>query len=106
MKCLDDTSCALWLKDWAQKVLPLSFREKQSDYFGKKGMSLAVDVFFQRNSSGNLTNLVYFTVIFRCDQDMVSTLNVADHVLKQYKMDNPMVTKLFIRLCGRIIIRS
>ena len=89
MKCLDNLEYAFWLKDWAQKVLPSTFREKQSDYFGKKGMSVHVDVFFQKNEKGKLTKLVYFTVIFRCEQDMLSTLNVAHHVLQQYNIDNP-----------------
>lgn len=95
--CREDNEYAFWLRDWAQKVLPLSFREKQSDYFGKKGMSLHIDVFFQKENSGNLCKLVYFTVIFRCDQDMLSTLNVADHVLNQYRKDNPKVKKLLTK---------
>ena len=56
-----------WLKDWTQEVLPSTFTEKQPDYFGKKGMSVHVDVSFQRNEIGNLTKLVYSTVIFHCD---------------------------------------
>jgi hypothetical protein len=40
------TTCGVWLRDWAQKVLPMKFRESQKEYFGKKGMSLHIDVFF------------------------------------------------------------
>ena len=97
MKCLDNLEYAFWLKDWAQKVLPSTFREKQSDYFGKKGMSVHVAILFQKNEQRKLTKLVYFTVLFRCDQDMLSTLNVAQHVLQQYKIDNPKVWKLLIK---------
>ena len=42
-------------------IAPSTFREKQSDYFGKKGMSVHVDVIFQRNEIGKLKKLVYFT---------------------------------------------
>ena len=42
---LNDESC-FWLKDYAQKILPFKFREGQKDYFGKKGMSMHIDVFF------------------------------------------------------------
>ena len=97
MECLQSLEYAFWLKDWAQKVLPSTFREKQSDYFGKKGMSVHIDVFFQQNEIGKLTKFVYFTVIFRCDQNMLSTLGVAEHVLLQYKVDNPRVAKLLIK---------
>ena len=31
--------------DWAQKILPQKYREGQSEYFGKKGMSLLVSSF-------------------------------------------------------------
>ena len=33
---LQDTSTGFWLSDWAQKVLPVSYRESQREYFGKK----------------------------------------------------------------------
>ena len=39
-----DPSCVIWLSDWAQKVIPSMFREGQRDYFGKKRMSVHVDV--------------------------------------------------------------
>ena len=43
--CLEKDETALfWLKDYCQKVTPMKFREGQVDYFGKKGMSLHVDV--------------------------------------------------------------
>ena len=47
MECLNNLEYAFWLKDW--KALPSTIREKQSEYFGKKGMSVHVDVSFQRN---------------------------------------------------------
>ena len=50
MGYLESGHSALWLKEWAQKALPISFRENQADYFGKKGMSLAVDVFYREKT--------------------------------------------------------
>ena len=40
---LDEASC-LWLKDYCQKILPMKFDEGQINYFGKKGMTLHVDI--------------------------------------------------------------
>jgi hypothetical protein len=40
-----DTSTAYHTIDWAQKYLPQTFREGQSAYFGKKGMSALVGSF-------------------------------------------------------------
>lgn len=39
---------ALWIRDYCQNVLPMRFRESQSSYFGKKGMSLHADVFLMK----------------------------------------------------------
>ena len=39
-------STAFWLKDYCQKILPAKYQEGQKEYFGKKGMTLHVDVFF------------------------------------------------------------
>ena len=46
-----DKSSAFWLRDFAQKVLPVKFREGQREYFGKRGISLHVDVFFVKKDS-------------------------------------------------------
>ena len=44
-----DESTALLTIDWSQKVLPQEFREGQSAYFGKRGMSLLVGSFLFKN---------------------------------------------------------
>ena len=44
-----DKSTALLTIDWSQKILPQEFREGQSAYFGKKGMSLLVGLFAFKN---------------------------------------------------------
>lgn len=94
MDQLDDVT-ALWLCDWAQKILPVKFREGQRDYFGKKGMSLSVDVLLKKCvTSGEVQKSVYLTSIYRCDQDTEDTLCVGDHVLQQIKKDHPKVTHI------------
>ena len=69
-----DNETGLWLSDWAQKILPVEFREGQKSYFGKKGMSMHIDCFFYKNESGDLKKKVYHTVIQKCDQDAQDTL--------------------------------
>ena len=53
-------------------------------FFGKKGMSLNCEIFFKKNEDV-LVKSVYVTTIYRCDQDMIARLNIADIVLKEYK---------------------
>ena len=91
-----DSKTALWIKDFAQKVLPQNYREGQKEYFGKKGMSLHIDVFF-RMDGDDLQKHTYFTAIFRCKQGLVDVLNIGENVLGQYSTDCPDVKSLFLK---------
>ena len=84
-----------WLSDWAQRILPIRYREGQKEYFGKKGMSLHIDVLLQQQQTGTPQKDVYFTATYRSDQDVVETLCVADHVLEQIKKDCPSLEGLY-----------
>ena len=92
---LDDVT-AFWLKDFAQKVLPQRYREGQKEYFGKKGMSLHIDVFF-RKENDDLLKYVYFSCIFRSPQTMLDVLNIGDSVLQQFRSDCPNITRLYAK---------
>lgn len=89
------TTTGFWISDWAQKILPLRYREGQKEYFGKKGMSLHVDVLFQKDQDGQLRKDVYFTALYRSDQNVLETLCVLDHVLAQIKRDYPNLQGLY-----------
>ena len=91
-----DHDTGFWIKDFAQKVLPVKFREGQKDYFGKKGMSMHIDVFMVRKS-GQLKKHVYDTVIYRCDQGTSAVISIADTVLNQFQKDEPDVKKLLTK---------
>ena len=58
-------------------------------------MSLHVDVLLQKQQTGMLQKDVYFTAIYRSDQDVIETLCVADHVLEQIKKDYPSLEGLY-----------
>ena len=89
--------CAFWLKDFAQKIIPVRYREGQKEYFGKKGMSMHVDVFVLKKPDGSLTKHVYFTILYRCDQGTSAVISIADVVLKQFCQDEPLVCKLLAK---------
>jgi hypothetical protein len=92
-----DSETGLLLSDWAMKVLPQSHREKMDDWFGKKGISLHVDVLFYKDTNHILKKRTYFTALDRCLQDMASVLCVFEHVLNQIKTDVPNLTTLYTR---------
>ena len=91
---LDDPNSLFWLKDYCQKIIPAKFREGQVDYFGKKGMSLHVDVFFYKEY-GILKKKVYFTAMTRSDQDAEDVLALADNLLQKVKNDFPHIKRIF-----------
>ena len=92
---LNDESC-FWLKDYAQKILPLKFCEGHKDYFGKKGMSMHIDAFFLKKGL-DVSKQVYLTVIYRCDQGMANTLSIWENVLKEFTKTNPTITNIFTK---------
>ena len=91
-----DNETAFWLKDYCQKIIPTKFREGQKEYFGKKGMSLHVDVFFIYVNN-ELRKKVYFTALYRCDQGIADTLSLADIVLDKFKTDFTNVKKMYAK---------
>lgn len=95
MENLDDET-AFWLKDFCQKILPTQFREGQQNYFGKKGMSLHVDVFFKKEG-GQLKKRVYFTALQRCDQGADDVLCLADEILAEYKKDESSIKSFDVK---------
>ena len=42
-------NCALVIMDWAMKFLQLKYRDKQSDWFGKRGLSWHIPTVITRN---------------------------------------------------------
>ena len=88
---------AFWLKDFAQKILPCKYREGMKEYFGKKGMTMHVDVFVLRNSNGELKKHVYLTLIYQSDQGTAAVISIADVVLNQFRKDEPLITTLFAK---------
>ena len=72
-----DKKTGFWLKDFCQKILPAKFGEGQKEDFGKKGMTLHVDVIFTKEND-QLKKKVYFTAVYRCEQGLIDALYLAD----------------------------
>ena len=83
------------------KNIPVRFCEGQKEYFGKKVMSLHVDVFFMKKNH-ILHKQVCSTALYHCDQGTVDTLSIADIVLTRFLSDEPGVKIV----CGKSVIAS
>ena len=89
-----DEEYTFWLED-CQKVLPSKFGQGQKEYFGKKGMTLHVDVIFFLDSNGDLQKNVYPTTIYRCDQGITDSLSIVNLLLDKLHKDLPKVKDLY-----------
>ena len=105
----DEAFCTF---DWGQKILPQKYREPQSTYFGKKGMSVLVGSFVWKDQAPRLARAAitttdlpphtystesYIVAITDAAQTEVDTLSAGEIITKQFKTDHPHITKLHKR---------
>uniref|UniRef100_A0A7E4V3E4 C2H2-type domain-containing protein n=1 Tax=Panagrellus redivivus TaxID=6233 RepID=A0A7E4V3E4_PANRE len=91
---LDDTAALITL-DFAQKLLPSKFYEKQSDYFGKKGMSYHITNVLTKKSGAFVTH-DFVHILDETLQDSDAVIAIITDVLTN------------ISICGinKVILRS
>ena len=66
---LDDSSVLL-VEDWAMKFLPRKYRESQSDWFGKRGLSWHITVATRKIMPSQQLQMMTFVHVFQsCSQD-------------------------------------
>lgn len=70
--------------------------EAMAEYFGKRGMSVSVEVFISKVLDSFIKS-VYLVALNRCDQDTIDTLCIADVVLKKFSEDSPHTKKIKIK---------
>lgn len=66
------------------------------DYFGKRGMTVSVEVFIFK-SFETYHKQVYLVALDRSDQGALETLCIADIVLQQFKKDYPQIARLDLK---------
>ena len=59
-------------------------------------MSLHVDIFFGKKDS-QVRKKVYLTAIYGCDHAMKHGKGIADALLAQFKLGNPLVESMYVR---------
>lgn len=93
---LKDEKTVYIVNDWAMKFLPHQYRESQSDWFGKKGISWHISVVF-RKSNGQLESQGFIHIIESCSQDSAAIVLIMQHVLKTLETENPKLKRAFFR---------
>lgn len=92
---LDDET-VLIVNDWAMKFLPRKYRESQTDWFGKRGISWHISVIYRRlNGVLQWQGLIH--IIQSCGQGSPSVVCIMEDILKTIKNDYPDIKKAYFR---------
>lgn len=91
-----DASSVMITQDWAMKLLPQKYRESQTDWFAKRGISWHISV-VARKHQGNLQSQSFVHIVENCDQDSAVNIRIMEHVLRTLKTENPELTTAFFR---------
>ena len=93
---LDPSSCLI-VVDWAMKFLQLRYREKQSDWCGKRGLSWHISSVISRSQSGTTEVISYAHLFDQCTQDWYAVTSILEDLLNLLKVNNPLLERVFLR---------
>ena len=95
---LDEFS-AFIVMDWAMKFNQTKFREKQSDWYGKRGLSWHVSSVVTKDTTRTDTIIVksFIHLFDSCTQDWFSVLSIAEDILHCIKSANSSIEKAYVR---------
>ncbi|KAK3706243.1 hypothetical protein QZH41_008630, partial [Actinostola sp. cb2023] len=90
-------SSVLLVQDWAMKFLPRKYRESQSDWFGKRGVSWHITVAFWRSAGMEVQMMSFVHVFQTCTQDSAIVLSIMKDVIGKLKLILPELQYVFYR---------
>ena len=106
-----DESSVLPVQDWAMKFLPRKFRESQSDWFAKRGMSWHITVATRQAENKELQMMTFVHVFQTGNQDSCAVLSIMKAVIGKLKSLLPPLKSVFYRQdnagcyhCGATIV--
>lgn len=86
----------LIIVDWAMKFTAMKFREKQSEWYAKRGMNWHISsVIFK---DGQILKVTSYAHLFNnCLQDWYAVLSILEDLLSVVKASNAVISKAYIR---------
>ena len=89
------------LMDWAMKFTQMRYREKQSEWFGKRGMNWHISCVLSKPAVGDHLELVFNVHLFdSCSQDSFAVYAILVDLLKNVKAAKPQITGALLRSDG------
>ena len=84
--------------DWAMKFLQMKYREKQSDWFGKRGLSWHVSTVISKHDEDDTVEVETYAHIFDCcQQDWFAVCSIFENLIENVVSSKPSVNCVFIR---------
>ena len=83
--------------DWAMKFTAMKFREKQAEWFAKRGINWHVSSVVVRQEE-SLEVTCYVHLFNSCKQDWFSVLSVLENLFVTIKLQNPGIKKAFLQI--------
>ena len=94
-------NASLIVTDWAMKFIQLKYREKQSEWFGKRGINWHVSSVITRNGEDNGLEIMSYVYLFEsCAQDWYTVCAILENLLGNIKQIKPTVNEEFLRSDG------
>ena len=93
-----DPTSVLIVIDWAMKLPQIKFREKQSEWFGKRGMSWHVSSVVSKTEDSEEFSVTSYVHIFdQTTQDWFAVASILQNLIGHIKSSKPLVSKIFLR---------
>ena len=93
-----ETSEAIIVMDWAMKFQQMKFREKQEEWFGKRGLSWHISsVVFKDSNSEEVEVESYAHLFDSCTQDWYAVVSILEDLLVKLKSSNPLICQVYLR---------
>ena len=97
IKRLDDSS-VLIIMDWAMKFIQTRFRKKQSEWYGKRGLSWHISSVISKNSEAQTVNVTsYVHLLGDCNQEWFSVASLVEDLVRALKTSSPSVNRVYLR---------
>ena len=92
------TSEAIVVMDWPMKFQQMKFREKQSEWFGKRGLSWHISsVIFKDENSKEVEVQSYAHLFDSCTQDWYAVASILEDLLVKFKSTHPSISQVYLR---------
>ena len=88
LAALDEHSCLI-VMNWAMKFLPLRYRERMSEFFGKRGKSWHVSAVITRRIAGKMEVECYAHIFESCTQNSFAVASIIENLLAKIKREYP-----------------